>query len=243
MASSRQQRATKDGPARLARWAIFFFTVGVAAYLFLHSPLFALQAVEVVGANLVSEAEVVRLAGLREGDNLLRLPTERIRRRLVDDPRIGAARLRRMPPGRLVVEIEERVPVALVPYADGFLFIDAAGRLLAADRRSRPGLPVITGAPLERVGLHLPPPEPLVVGAEVASRMSPGLRAAVAEINVSDPNDMVLFTLQGLPILLGDGADLPRKLLVAESLLERAAAERAGALDVRVPSTPTLRNP
>ena len=86
-----------------------------------------------------------------------------------------------------MLEIEERTAVAIVPYTDGFLFVDGAGRLLAADRRSRPGLPVVTGVPLERIGMHLPPPEGLAIAADVASRLPPGLQGNVAEIYVGDP--------------------------------------------------------
>ena len=70
----------------------------VAAYLFLHSPFFAVERVDILGANLVPEEEVMRLRrGI--GDILLRIDPARVRRRLEDDPRIGAARVRRIPPG------------------------------------------------------------------------------------------------------------------------------------------------
>jgi len=213
----------------------------LAAYLFLHSPFFAVERVDILGANLVSEEEVLRLAGVEYGDNLPRIDPQRVRRRLEEDPRIGAARVRRIPPGRLVLEIEERLPVAMVPYADGFLFIDSEGKLLAADRRSRPGLPAVTGVPLERIGRHLPPPEGLVIAADVASRLPAGLLGNVAEIHVGDPNDVLVLTRDGKPIFLGEPVDVERKLLIAESLLAQEAGRSAAAVDVRVPTVPTLR--
>lgn len=212
-----------------------------AAYLFLHSPFFAVERVDILGANLVPEEEVMRLAGVEYGDILPRIDPARVRRRLEDDPRIGAARVRRIPPGRLVLEIEERTAVAIVPYTDGFLFVDGAGRLLAADRRSRPGLPVVTGVPLERIGMHLPPPEGLAIAADVASRLPPGLQGNVAEIYVGDPSDVLLLTRDGKPIFLGEPVDIERKLLITESLLTQEAGRSAAAVDVRVPTVPTLR--
>lgn len=228
------------GMGRWAGWAALWFGVGFGLYLFLHSPFFAVHQVEVRGASLLSPQEVIALSGITPGESLLRIDGERIRRRLEEDPRIGAARVRRIPPDRLVLEVDERVPVALLPYADGFLFVDEAGRLIAADRRSRPGLPVVTGVPLDRVGLHLPPPEHLVVAADVAALMPPGLRAVAAEINASNPDDLLLLTADGLPIFLGEPVELERKLAVAESLLPRPG-EPVAAIDVRVPSVPTVR--
>lgn len=235
----------RERASRRAVWAggaaAVFFGVGFALYLFLHSPFFAVRDVEVVGASLLSPAEAMQLSGILPGENLLRLDADAIRRRLEEDPRIGAAKVRRVAPDRVVLEVDERIPVALLSYADGFLFVDGSGRLIAADRRSRPGLPVVTGVALDRVGLHLPPPEDLVIGADVAARLPLGLRSDVAEINVTDPDDVVMLMLNGLVVFLGEPVDLDRKLLIVESLLPRVQQERAVAVDVRVPSVPTLR--
>lgn len=231
-------------PEGFTRWlgrAAVFFAVVMLLYLFLHSPFFAVQQIEVRGTSLLTPQEVIRLSGLSARDNVLLVDTQRVRRRILEDPRLGEVRVRRMPPGKMIIEVEERVPVALLPYADGFLFVDPEGRLIAADRRSRPGLPIITGVPLDRVGMHLPPPDGLLIAARVAHYLPPHLREQIAEIHVSPNQEVTLFTLSGIPVLYGEPTDLEQKGAILASLLQELGTGGVVSFDLRVPQAPAVR--
>lgn len=236
-----------ERPAGLTPWlgrAAVFFAVVLLLYLFLHSPFFAVQQVEVRGTSLLTPQEIIRLSGLSARDNVLLVDTQRVRRRILEDPRLGEVRVRRAPPGKVIIEVEERVPVALLPYADGFLFVDPEGRLIAADRRSRPGLPIITGVPLDRVGMHLPPPDGLHIAARVAHHLPPALREQIAEIHVSSGSagpEVILYTLSGVPVLYGEPVDLEQKGAILASLLQEVGSGGVISFDLRVPQAPAVR--
>ena len=40
-----------------------------------------------------------------------------------------------------------------------------------------------------------------------------------SEVNIADPNNLIAYTRNGIPVLLGDTGNLQNKLLPAESLL------------------------
>jgi len=90
-------------------------------------------------------AELERAAGLREGLNIFSLDLDRARRRVAELPWVRVGRLRRVVPDRIVVEVEEYQPAALISL-EGLYLIDGHGEVF---KRLQPGeaidLPLITG--------------------------------------------------------------------------------------------------
>jgi cell division protein FtsQ len=116
----------------------------VAAYLHTSAAL-AVRCIEVDGNSRTRLAELERAAGLREGVNIFSFDLDRARRRIEELPWVRDARLRRVVPDRIVVEVEEHQPAALISL-EGLYVIDAHGE---AFKRLQPGeaidLPLITG--------------------------------------------------------------------------------------------------
>lgn len=76
--------------------------------------LFGARNVDVVGATFVSEADI-RALGRIDVSTSIWTPLEEMEARLVEHPLIESVAVERGLPDRLVVRIEERKPVALVP--------------------------------------------------------------------------------------------------------------------------------
>ncbi len=91
----------------------------------------------------VRRVEIVGLRYLTPGDILSRLhvdttaslwgPKEPLARRVAGNPEIERVVIRRKLPGTLVVEVTERVPVALVPTPEGLRAYDGSGLPLPID--------------------------------------------------------------------------------------------------------------
>src|SRR6185436_9795826 len=97
-----------------------------------HMEFFRLRRVEITGVRYLDAAEL--LASLQV-DTTMSVwdPTRPLAQRAEQRAGVLRARVRRRLPGTLVVEITERVPIALVPTAEGFRAYDDRGMILPYD--------------------------------------------------------------------------------------------------------------
>jgi cell division septal protein FtsQ len=104
--------------------------VALAIWL-LSSPRFDLRTVQIETGNRVPApwADTALLPLL--GSNLLLLSLDDASQRLADHPWLAEARLRKQLPGTLVVEIEERQPVAVAWTVQGPVYVDEEGESIA----------------------------------------------------------------------------------------------------------------
>ncbi|MFQ5895825.1 MAG: cell division protein FtsQ/DivIB [Nitrospinota bacterium] len=127
----------------------------------LESPWFQLGRVVVAGNSHLSEEEVLRLARLRR-ENLFQVDLDALRARLEAHPWVREARVSRLLPDALRVELTERRPVALVR-AGSLLVVDGGGGVLGPARQPAGGstLPEVTlrGAGELRPGQRLSRPD------------------------------------------------------------------------------------
>src|SRR3990167_7147513 len=95
--------------------------VGGFVVLILVRPPSFLRIAEVVGVSPlkhVSEFDLIRLSGVKKGDNIVALSLAKVRQDLLRYPWIREVRLSRRIPTRLLVWVEEQEPVALLEYQE-----------------------------------------------------------------------------------------------------------------------------
>jgi cell division protein FtsQ len=112
--------------------------------------MLAVRCIEVRGATQLSVAEILQIARIEEGQNIFALDLPAVERRLREQAWIRRAHIQRVVPDRLVVEIEEQKPVAIVNL-EGLYFANAEGDIF---KRAVPGenvdLPIVTGISREQ---------------------------------------------------------------------------------------------
>ncbi len=106
---------------------------------------FATSEVEITGAARLTSSEISESAGLTVGENVFAISPGEARANLLSHPWIADARVTRRLPDRWFVEIQERVPSAILMLDEGWLVSDEG----AVFKRLEPGdpadFPVITG--------------------------------------------------------------------------------------------------
>lgn len=115
-----------------------------AAYLFMRSPLFAVDHLRISGFERLTPEEIRDLAGVPAGTLIWRVTPEAVARRLESHPRIAGAVVRRAWPRGLVIEIRERRPVAVLVSGGEtprWAEVDGQGLVLAAGEGRPPELP------------------------------------------------------------------------------------------------------
>jgi len=112
---------------------------------------FRIEEASVAGRHQLAHADVLALAGVTKTTSLLFLDVDTARARLKASPWIAEASVRKLYPGRLIIEIEERVPYALWQMDGRLSVISADGTVLGwlADPRFAT-LPLVVGPGAEK---------------------------------------------------------------------------------------------
>ncbi len=115
---------------------------------------FLLSEIDVVGNQVLTDEEVIGLSGLEKGTNLLTVRIGDVESAVRQSPRVHRVRATRALPNRMIVTLDEKLPVALVAVGRGKVveissdgvFLPAVGRSAFVD------LPLVTGVELAEDG-------------------------------------------------------------------------------------------
>jgi len=112
----------------------------------LSDPYFQIRETVVRGCREVTEQEVLSLASLYPEQNLFSIRAEKIARRIESNPWIKKAHVGRELPDRLIMEVRERVPLALVERKQDLQIVDREGVIFKnLGQDDNPDLPILTG--------------------------------------------------------------------------------------------------
>jgi cell division protein FtsQ len=236
--NKRSRRLRKQKESRLAVWgvrlgktALSFATVasllllGFTAYrYFQHSGQLGVGEVKIMGCMNVVESELLELTQVDFRSNLLKLDLQEVSRRLARHPWVEKANVRRDFSGKaLIIEVQERVPRALI-LLDELYLVDRNGEIFKkAERKERLDFPILTGVSIQEWKQKEPQSMEMIQQAlellrilEKQKIFSPG---EVSEIHLSKKNGLTLYTLNGgVPIRLGMG-DFGEKINRLEKVL------------------------
>jgi cell division protein FtsQ len=102
--------------------------------------------VNIEGRTNVTDEQIYQALGAREGVSIFAFDTASARSRLLQNGWIREARVMRLLPATLVVELEERTPFAIWREGGESVAIDASGKVLGKAEATRfPLLPVVSG--------------------------------------------------------------------------------------------------
>ena len=211
------------------------------AWLLVNSRFFVVDRVVVRGVSEVSSGEILDLAAVPDGANLIRLSTEEVAGRVEAHPWVADAIVTRDLPSTLGIDVIERRPVAYIDAGNGAEVIAADGVLL--ERLPGPpsvDLPRIEGiARTTRPGeLLQAPPEALRIAATMPADLL-GLALSVTD----GPDGWITRLRGGERVVYGSRDALVAKHDATLSILAWAEGEGmvADVIDVSIPSAPTVR--
>ena len=131
---------------------LLFVTVALSslfayAYNFLISrPYFQIKEISVRGLRELTEKDVLASAGIKPAQNLLAINTDAVIRRISANQWVENVYVGRELPNKLVLEVKERTPLALVKQDSDLCLMDAEGFVFKKLGKSdEVDLPIITG--------------------------------------------------------------------------------------------------
>lgn len=200
--------------------------------LFMESRIFRVETIRIENNSQVASDEIRERSDISVGMNIFRLDLELIGRQIDEHPWISSARVKRVFPREVVIQVTEHVPAALINLG-GLYYVDRDGIVFKPlEQGDRLDLPLLSG--LDQLYLLEHPQEArlllseaLVVVRELGARGIFGL-TQISEIHVDPVEGFDLYTLNGgIPVRLGFG-DYAGKL----QRLERIYAELAPRMAV-----------
>ena len=207
----------------------------IAGYRFVtSSPRFAIQTIEIKGAQQLAADGIRQALPVRAGENIFTTDLGEVTRALRTNPWIRSVSARRQLPRTLVVEIKEHVAVAVVQLGTDLYLADADGHVFK--RADVPAgetehLPIVTG--IGRDDMRLAPRETSelitralgVIGRWRANAMRP----EISEVHVDAHHAVTLRTYdRGVAIQLGPVRELDARLPTFDAAwTELSDSERA----------------
>jgi hypothetical protein len=234
-----ESRSWKHSRRAPVAFAVALAALGGIWYIASHfDRAMPLERVSVRGANLLSESEVISLAAVDKNDRFYQIDLKTLQRRLLRHSLIKSAHPRReLNPSTIVLDIEERQPVAM-------LRSDATGEAFIIDRDGvllRPKL--IAGlrdpARLMQVPLLTGVTERDTVGYQAMARLvamigamdSGALRTEIGELCRTPTGAYVIYTAETqTPIFIGSPFDARFQTAVEEQQSRASTAKETGPL-------------
>lgn len=202
---------------------LILFFLFVSSVFVLNVEAFRVKIIEVTGAKRVSAEEIYARSNISIGENIFTLPISSIRDSIVDrEPLVKSASVQRIVPSRIRIQIIERQPFAYVTDGKLFYLIDNERVVLEkpngiADTK----LFRINTDSLKRaeVGEQLVFPK-----NELFERMCNSLEKALKgkyRQVMFNREGIKLFLNDGTYVLLGDGEDIEKKILLVPVIVQR----------------------
>ncbi len=184
--------------------------------------LFRLTRVEIHGNRHVNQDMILKTCNLRAGINLLSLDTDQLQGNIESMDWVRTARVVRELPDKLVINIKEYRPVALVN-GNGLYLVNINGKIFKKLRGDEHyDLPIITGVdPRDVESGELP--KYAMSALRLIKMASNGARTLgtgnISEIHVSGGNRLVVYTLDRGIAMRMDASKLKQQFARAEKVL------------------------
>ncbi|MDP3892623.1 cell division protein FtsQ/DivIB [Nocardioides sp.] len=227
----RRQRAR-----RWLAWRVVLATVvglaGVvgACWLLFFSQFLSVAGVEVRGTSHLSPEEVVAVAGIPTGEPLARIDLDRVESRVGSLAAVRSVAVSRAWPDEILVEVEERVAIAVVELGGRLRGMDADGVVFRDFAQPPRALPRITTDTVTRR-------EALTEGARVIAALPGSISRSVDHVEVRTVDQISLVLGDGRRVEWGSAEQSGIKARVLPALLQREAR----TYDVSVPGQPTTK--
>jgi cell division protein FtsQ len=236
-----------EGPGRSRRWwpwlvggvvGLVVLGAGAAA-----SPVLDVDAVAVHGVSGRRAAQVREALGIHRGSAMAALDGGAAAHRVEDLPWVRSASVRRSWPSRVVVDVQERAPVAALAGTGRWLLVDGDGRRLARVRQVPTGLVVIEGLGAQgRPGTKV---DGAAKGAvELSRRLPPAVKFRLPRVQVDgDGRLSVVLRIEGerdATATIGRPEELRDKALSLATVLESVDLRGVSQIDLRIPGAPVL---
>lgn len=185
-----------------AAFVCALFVLGYSALL--SAPYFEIREISVRGLKELTEKDILALAKVQLRSNILAVNTDAVTERIAANAWVKNIYVGRELPNRLVLEVRERKPVALVKEAGNFYLMDSDGHVFKKlSKNDDVDLAILCGV---NVQAKTQPPivtDALRLLATLSGSGNHDSLGTISEVHISDVFGISLLTDKGLHLKLG----------------------------------------
>jgi len=209
-------------------------------YLFFGTSYFEIRDIAVEGASGISRDEVLRLAGVAPGTNVINLDREAVRRQLLMHPLIRDAAVELKGLCSVRLRINERIPMLYVKVGSSFLEISEDGVILSNTGMGERDLPIVTGLDMrdKDVGDSVAENDSFVEARTWVTQLGSGTLSDISELNFGSVQNPYLFLVTGEKVLPKSLEDFKERHAFLRALLDNLKKNNVEPeyLDMRAPN-------
>lgn len=251
----RKKRAKKNKKARLTEkqikrkkriklilkiFILITVLLGIAIYLIL-SPIFNIKNITVEGNAQISSEQIISLSKIQKDMNLFKVSNKDTINYIKENPYIKKVEIKRILPGTIKINIEERVVSFMLVYGSSYAYIDTQGYILEISANIKEGIPKITGYTTSEEEINPGSrlnDDDLDKLNDVLKIMSEAkkneINALITTINVEDKNNYSLYLeSEQKTVYLGDSSMLDTKMPYVKIILDKEK-DHAGEIFVNM---------
>jgi cell division septal protein FtsQ len=246
----KKPKKKKTFRTRLFLFCLFAVVIGIAGYYFLSLPIWQIKEVSVLGASMLSAEEIKEVSAIPLSDNLFFTSFAKARSNLREIAAIKNFHLYRIPPGTVLIKIEERRPNVVLVTQGQSMLVDQDGYIVNRNQNLTFNLPNFADLPVA-TGLsssdvineeRISPPIAVVI-ENVIQELANIFGARRIHLELGGMQNIELLLDDILKVKLGRGEDIALKMAVFKQLLPEINDKwsQVEYVDVRFPSNPVIK--
>jgi len=245
---TRLQKVKKFLGSGAAKRFLMIAAIVTAVAFILYSALFQVRRITVIGNSSVSAQEIIRLSGLKAGQNSLTIDDEAVMRK-VEGNRYLRCTLVDVQWDSVTIHVKERVPAAYINHNGMVVLLDNRGFVLEESLSAHAGyetLVKIIGLDVRRSALGQTISLNNAAQLETYTQVLVELKAMkglelLSELDMTSMDSIYLATRDGFYVRLGSEDSIHEKLraflITRERVVEMGYS--SGTIDVTDPGRPT----
>ncbi len=113
---------------RILKFILFILILSFAYLFIFKTDIFHIQNIQVIGNKKMTNDEILKASTyMKGGENIFKISKKRGEENLERLPYIKEAKVNRKLPKSIIIHVEEREEVAIIPYIGAFVYIDEEG--------------------------------------------------------------------------------------------------------------------
>ena len=226
-----EQRKRRRRKRTLITTLIILLLGGVGTYLFL-SPTFKIQTIVVNGNSQINKEKIMELANIKAGDNIFSKSGKVIEVRLKQNGAIEEAKVNKLYPSRIEIQIKERTKRFQIKKESGkYIYIDEQGYIIGCSDEKLE-IPTIIGMDIEENQVEntkrleekdLNKMENILQIYEECEKIE--IDEKITQIQVEDEY-IIYLENESLTINLGNATNLKDRMYYVEALLKEESGNK-----------------
>lgn len=235
-------------PPKKGRWHViqslfFIFVFSLSAFFFLQSPFFRVREIQIYGNKQLSSEDITTLAGLSRGINIFKADLKLAAEKTALHPLVKDVEIKRELPAVVIIEITERQSIGLAAGQGEFALISDDGFYLSTVKNlGEINLPIITGVNVSSLGPGQKIPDKRIEPAlKYLMHMPVSMRATVSEINVSDLNNIRMYTIDRAEVRFGNDERVEDKINLYREVKSQKYDNDIQYIDISYKGSPVIK--